>query len=169
MANRTFDQDNYSLIKRMVHLFADFSVSEAVTPVPTLQKWNYPTFGIGAAARTYTAAATASTLPTGAAYPLQYQAGSEGVLSVTRTAVGLYTLKLQDNYQRLMGLMAFPSGAGGTPVFALVSENTTISNYTGAGVTGSVIGLAFWDFAAAAVDPIGHVRLTLILADATEN
>jgi len=90
---------------------------------------------------------------------------------VTRTAVGLYTLKLQDNYQRLMDLNAYAAVAGGTPVFAKVTENTTISNYTGAAVAqnGSVIGLAFWDFAAAAVDPIGTVRIALTLADATES
>lgn len=133
-----------------------------------LQKWNYPVFGVGVNSRTYTAAATAAALPTGAAYPLQYQAGSEGILSIVRTAVGKYTLKLQDNYQRLVDLNAYAAVASGTPVFAKCTENTTTSNYTGAGVTGSVIGLAFWDFAAAAVDPIGMVRLSLTLADATE-
>lgn len=168
MANRTFDQDSFQLVKRRVTLFADITVSEAVTPVPTLNKWNYPCFGVGTNARTYTAAATAAALPTGAAYPLQYRAGTEGVLSITRTAVGLYTLKLQDNYQRLIGLQAFEATAGGTSTFARLSENTTISNYTGAGVTGSVIGLAFWDYANAAVDPIGEVRIQLELADATE-
>lgn len=168
MANRTFDQDSFQMVKRRVTLFADFTVSEAVTPVPTLNKWNYPTFGVGVNARTYTAAATAAALPTGAAYPLQYRAGFEGILSIARTAVGKYTLKLQDNYQRLMFVAGHAAVASGTPVFANVTENTTISNYTGAGVTGSVVGLAFWDFAAAAVDPIGEVRLILELADATE-
>jgi hypothetical protein len=167
MASRTFIDSNFSLIKRMVQLFLDISVSEAVTPVPTLQKWNYPVFGTGPTARTYTAAPSASTLPSGPGpYPLQYAAGSEGVLSIARTAVGLYTLTLQDNYQRLVGLNAFPSGAGGTPVFARVSENTTITNMSNS--VGSIIGLAFWDFAALAVDPIGHVRISLVLQDATE-
>lgn len=171
MANRTFSQDNYALIHREIRLYTSFSVSEAVTPVPTLLRWNYPTLGVGVNARTYTAAATATATPSGGApYPLQYQAGAEGVLSIVRTAVGKYTLQLQDNYQRLVDLNAYASVASGTPVFAIVTENTTISNYAGVAVarTGSLIGLAFWDFAAAAVDPIGVVRLSLTLADATE-
>lgn len=167
MASRSFIDSNFSLVKRMVHLFCDISISEAVTPVPTLQMWNYPVLGQGTAARTYTAAVSASTLPTGSGpYPLQYAAGSEGVLSVARTAIGKYTLTLQDNYQRLLQVNAHASVADGTPVFSLVTENTTI---TAMGTPpSSIIGLAFWDFAAAAVDPIGHVRIMLVLQDATE-
>ncbi len=167
MANRTYMDKNYSLIKREVRLYCDFSVSEAVTPVATLQKWNYPTFSAGPNARTYTAAASAAALPSGNPYPLQYQGGSEGVLDVTRTAVGKYTIRLQDNYQRLMFMAAHASGASGTPVFAICTENTTITNLGSTAGTG-IIGAAFWDFAAAAVDPIGHVRVVLILQDATE-
>ncbi len=169
MANRTFIDKSYTLIKREVRLYCSFSVSEAVTPVPTLQKWNYPTFGTGPAAFTYTAATAATAIPTGAPYPLQYTAGSEGVFSIARTAVGLYTLKLQDAYQRLMDLNAFASLAGGTPTFAHCTENTTISDLNGAsGSPGAIVGLAFWDFAGAAVDPIGMVRVALTLADASE-
>ena len=165
MAQRTYDQDSFQIIRKMVHLFASISVSEAVTPVPTLLKWNYPVFDVGVNARTYTAATTATGLPSGAAYPRQYQSGAEGVLSIARTAIGLYTLTLQDPYQRLMFVDGYAAVAGGTPVFAKVTENTTISSY--AGPTTSTVGLAFWDFAAAAVDPIGVVRLALILADST--
>jgi len=165
MAQRTFDQDSFQVIRRKVTLHASISVSEAVTPVPTLLKWNYPVFDVGVNARTYTAATTASGLPSGAAYPRQYQSGAEGVLSVARTAVGLYTIVLQDPYQRLVDLNAYAAVAGGTPVFAHCTENTTISSYAAA--AGSTIGLAFWDFAAAAVDPIGVVRLTFTLADST--
>lgn len=166
MANRTFDQDSFQLVKRRVTLFADFTVSEAATPVPTLNKWNYPTFGTGVNARTYTAAATAAALPSGAAYPLQYRAGAEGVLSIARTAAGKYTLTLQDRYQRVLQVKAHAATASGTPVFAICTENTTITSMATA--TGSIIGLAFWDFAAAAVDPIGEVKLEIELADATE-
>lgn len=165
MANRSFDQDSFQLVKRRVTLFADITFAE-VAGDPTLNKWVYPTFGVGVNARTYVAAATASALPTGAAYPLQYRAGAEGVLSIARTATGLYTLRLQDNYQRLLGIESLEVGAGGTSTFARVTENTTISDYSGS--TGSVVGLAFWDYANAAVDPLGEVRLTLELADATE-
>ena len=168
--NRTVDQDNYSFIKRMVRIFTTINFVEGVTPTATVMKWNYPTLGVGVNARTYTAA-TSGTLPAGAAYPLQYQYGAEGVFGITRTAVGLYTLKLQDNYQRLVDLNAYAASAGGATQFAKVTENTTISNYTGAAVAqnGSVIGLAFWDFANAAVDPIGQVRIALVLCDATES
>lgn len=147
-------------------LFADMTVSEAVTPVPVLNKWVYPTFGVGANARTYVAAATAAALPSGAAYPLQYRAGAEGVLSVVRTAIGKYTFTLQDRYQRLLFVDGHAAVASGTPVFAKVTENTTITSMFTA--TGSILGIAFWDFAAAAVDPIGEVRMVFELADATE-
>lgn len=167
MANRTYIDSNFSLVKRMVQLFCTINVSEAATPVPSLQKWNYPTFGTGPNARTYTAAPTSAGIPSSTgAYPLQYTAGSEGFFSVARTGTGLYTLTLQDQYQRMVGLRAYVSAAGGTPVFAQVTENTTITNM--AGTPGSIIGLAFWDFAAAAVDPIGAVRLAFVFADATE-
>ncbi len=167
MANRTGNQDGTALIKKMVHLFADITITEAVTPVPVLNKWNYPVFGGGVAARTYTAAASTPVPPTSAGnYPGQYQIGAEGIMLVTRTAVGLYTLRLQDNYQRLMAMTFFIAGAAGASTVARLNENTTISNYVAQG--GSLIGLAFLDFAGAAVDPIGHVRLELILADATE-
>lgn len=172
IANRTFDQDSFQVIHRRVTLFCSISVSEAVTPVPTLQRWVYPTFGAatagGVPTRAYTTATAPGVLPTGAAYPLQFQYGSEGVLTVARTAIGKYTLSLQDDYQRLVGLYAYAAVASGTPTFAVCTENTTISNYTGTGVPGSIVGLAFWDFAAAAVDPIGMVRIVLELADATE-
>ncbi len=166
MASRTFIDSNFSMIKRMVHIFADVNSPEGAAAA-TLQKWNYPVFGTGPNARTYTAAPVATALPSGPGpYPLQYTAGAEGVLSTTRTGTGLWTIKFQDNYQRLMSVIATPSSAGGTPTFAMVSKNTTTTNM--ASVGGSLVGLAFWDFAGAAVDPIGHVRLAFILGDATE-
>lgn len=166
MAQRSFIDSNFTLVKREVRLYATISVAEAVTPVPTLLKWNYGTFGTGPNVRTYTAAPTGTVPSSAGNYPLQYQVGAEGVLSVTRTATGLYTLRLQDNYQRLVGMNAYAAVAGGTPVFAKLTENTTITNMGSPG--GSLIGLAFWDFAAAAVDPIGTVRLSFNLQDATE-
>lgn len=166
MANRTFIDKNYSIVKRMVELYCTFTVTEG-TAVTTLQKWNYPVFGTGPTARTYTAATSASTLPSGSPYPLQYGAGSEGVLDVTRTGIGKYTFRLQDNYQRVLFLAGHAAGASGTPVFAIATENTTVTNLGSTAGTG-IIGVAFWDFAAAAVDPIGSVRMKFTLADATE-
>lgn len=169
MANRTFSPDLGTLAKSWRKLFCTISVTEAVTPVPSLLKWNYPTFGGGGPnAFTYTAAAVPSTLPTGAGpYPKQYEAGTEGVLTVVRTAIGKYTLTLQDNYQRLVNVNAYAAVASGTPVFAICTENTTITNLRTTSGLG-VIGLAFWDFNGAAVDPIGNVRIALELLDASE-
>lgn len=165
--NRSMIDKNYSLVKRMVDLFLTINVVEG-THATTLLKWNYGTFNQGPNIRTYTAAAVPATaLPTGnGPWPDQYQAGSEGSYSITRASTGLYTLVLQDNYERLVGLAAYAASAGGTPTFASISENTTISNT--ATVSGTaVIGLAFWDFAGSLVDPIGQVRIHLTLADSS--
>lgn len=172
MASRSFMDSNFSLVKRMVHLFCTINVSEAVTPVPTVMKWVYPQLGqstnAGQTARTYVTAPAATAIPSGAGpWPLQYTAGAEGVFSIVRTAIGLYTLTLQDPYQRMVGLDGYAAKAGGAPVFAKITENTTITNMAST-APGSIIGLAFWDFAAAAVDPIGQVRLMIVLADGTE-
>jgi hypothetical protein len=166
VANRSFIDSNFSLVKRMVHLFGCVSAAEGATTV-ILKKWNYPTLGAGTLARTYSAAATASALPSGAApYPLQYAAGSEGIRSVTRTATGKWTVTLQDNYQRMVGLNFYEANAGGVSTVVKLCEDTTLTNMAAAG--GSVIGLKFSSAAGAAADPIGDVRLELILQDATE-
>lgn len=165
MAQRTFIDKQYSLVKKLVSLFADFTVTEGSGAV-ALNRWNYGTFGTGPTINTYTAAATTPVPPSSAGnYAAQYQIGSEGVMMVTRTGTGLWTLRLQDNYMRLMGLNFFVASAGGLSTAAKLDENTTISNYGAPG--GSLVGLFFKDFAGAAVDPIGHVRLHLILADSS--
>ncbi len=166
MSNRTFIDSNFSLVKRMVHLFGAFSVGE--TGTPTLLKWNYPTFGGGVNARTYTAAPTSTLTPAAGNYPLQYQAGSEGIRSVARTATGLWTVTLQDNYQRMVGLTGFTRVAGGAAKIVGFNENTTITNMASGG--GSVIGVSLISATTALADPTSGdvVLLTFILADATE-
>ena len=167
MANRTFIDKNYSLVKRVVRLWADVLQEEAVTPVPVLRKWNYGTFNSGPNIRTYTAAATTPVPATSTGnFPSQYAVGTEGVATVTRTATGLWTVRLQDNYLRLLGLDFFVASAAGASAVGKLNENTTITNLSAAG--GSIIGLAFLDFAGAAVDPIGEVRLCFDLCDASE-
>ena len=59
MANRTFIDSNFTIIKRKVELYA--AVSVAAAGAVTLQKWVYPTLGQGALNRTYTTAPTSST------------------------------------------------------------------------------------------------------------
>lgn len=166
MANRQFIDKRYTLVKRVVDLFASITATEAGASV-VLNKWNYGTFNSGPTIRTYTAAPTTPASPSSAGnFPGQYQIGAEGVMTVARTAAGLWTLRLQDNYLRLLGLNFFVAAAAGASAVGKLNENTTISNYVAAG--GSLIGLAWLDFAGAAVDPIGEVRLHLTLSDASE-
>lgn len=166
MANRTMWGESKSLAKRIVRLWCDITAVEAGASV-TLNRWNYGTFATGPTINTYTAA-PATPVPASSAgnYPGQYQVGAEGVMLVTRTGTGLWTIRLQDNYFRLLGLNFFVAAAAGASAVGKCNENTTISNYGAAG--GSLIGLAFLDFAGVAVDPIGHVRLAFDLADASE-
>lgn len=165
MANRTFMDRQYTLIKRKVELFAAVSVGAA--GAVTLQKWNYPTFGSTVApASTYTAAPT--TTPTGGGYPLQYQTGAEGIRSVTRTAAGLWTVKLQDNYVRVLQVSAQEQLAGGLSASVSVGINSTLTSMTAAG--GSEIGIALLSATATAGDPAADtvVLLHIIMHDATE-
>lgn len=166
MASRSFIDKRYSVAKKLVDLYADFTGVEAASPV--LNRWNYGTFGTGPTINTYTAAATTPVPPSSAGnYAAQYQIGSEGVMLVTRTATGLWTLRLQDNYFRLVELNHFIAAAAGASTVAKVNENTTISDYDSPG--GTLIGLALLDYAGAAVD-LGagvHLRLHLTLADSS--
>ena len=147
--------------------FTEKYVSVAGGGAITLQKWNYPTLGGGANAQTYTAATTA-TAGVGNRYPLQYNAGAEGIYSVTRTAAGLWTVKLQDNYQRCLSVTANGQLAGGLSAIVNVGLNSTITNMTAQG--GSVIGLALLSATGTAADPAADelMLLTFVLADATE-
>lgn len=166
MANRTFMDQQYTLIKRRVDLFAAVSVGAA--GAVTLQKWNYPTLGTGPLARTYSAAPLATALPSGAPYPLQYAAGAEGIRSVTRTGTGAWTVQLQDNYQRVLGVTFNIQKAGGAGATVQIGIDSTITNMASNG--GSTIGLLLMSSTATAADPAsGDVMLLhFILADATE-
>lgn len=166
MAERSFIDKTYTLIKRPVDIYCSIAVGAA--GAVTLQKWNYPTLGGGVNKQTYTSAPTGSVTAQAGNYPLRYQYGSEGVLSVTRTATGLWTIVLQDNYQRLMGVPYYVSVAGGLSNIVSIAENSTVTNMNAAG--GSIIGLALLSSSATAADPTsGHViRLNFRLADASE-
>lgn len=165
MADRTFVEKRYSLVKRRVDLYAVILVDPAGT-TPQLQKWNYPTLGTGPLARTYSAAPLPTALPSGAPYPLQYSAGAEGVRSVTRTGVGQWQVQLQDNYQRHFGVGFTLEIAGGV-VSGQVAINSTTTNMAAAG--GSILGLTTLVGGAAADLTSGTiVNLRIFLADATE-
>lgn len=166
MADRTFVEKQYTMVKRRIELYA--AVAGAGAAQPTLLRWNYPTFGAGPAARTYTAAPTANALPSGVPGHLQYGCGAEGVRSITRTGVGLWTVQLQDNYQRILMVVCttmVAGGVGGT-VRQVVVNTTPMAM---AAVGGSTFGLVL-TAGAALVDPaVGETLLLKFdLADATE-
>src|SRR3990167_1611795 len=102
MPNRTFMDKSYSLAKGEVRLYCDVTADEVGTTI-ALQEWNYPQLGMGTTApgRTYTAAPTTGG---STSWPSQHVQGAEGIFSVTRTAVGLWTVVLQDANQRLLAL-----------------------------------------------------------------
>lgn len=158
MANRTFIDKSYELIKGQVQLYCAVSVGE--TGAVTLLKWNYPQMGQTAApARTYTAAPTTGG---SAGYPTAYAQGAEGVFSVARTGSGLWTVTLQDAYQRLVWLSGYSSLTGGLGSIMTVAENTTITNMNSGTPPRSVIGVALLSANAQPADPASGVRLNLV-------
>jgi hypothetical protein len=167
VANRQFDQYGLTIQKRWVTLWAEVAVPTGTAPV--LQKYNYPVFGTGPSARTLTAAATASA-PLG--FPNNYQAGAEGVFSVARPgSAGLWTITLQDNYQRVLSVHGNMSCASGvnTNIIA-VSENTSVTNLASA--NGSIIGVKLLTSSNTPADPTADastvIRIMLMLQDSTE-
>jgi hypothetical protein len=163
MVNRTFEQQSLSILKRQVSVWGVFSVG--ADGAVTLQKWNYPALGGSSVSRTYSAAPTGTA---GIGYPQNYQIGADCVKSVTRTGTGLWTVTLQDNYQRMLMLECSVSIAGGLTNIVAVGENSTISNMSAA--NGSVIGVALLSANGTAADPTSGsiVRLKFELQDATE-
>jgi hypothetical protein len=164
MASRAFDQWLWTIPKRVVLITANVAVPTGTTPV--LQKYNYPVLGSGG--RTLSAA-TVGTTPLG--FPQNYQSGSEGIFSVARTGTGLWTITLQDNYQRL--LIAFGSlSIASTAVHNIVevAENPTITSMSSA--NGSVVGFKLLSATNTLADPTADastvVRLVMLFADATE-
>ncbi len=82
MANRNFNQFQWSLEKKLVNLFAN-TVGGGTGVNMTLQSWNDQSGTTGALA---TAAS----------------GGFKGVKSVTRNGTGDFTFTFQDNYRRLL-------------------------------------------------------------------
>jgi hypothetical protein len=163
MANRQFRDSSFTIVNREVRLYCAVSVGAA--GAVTLQKWNYPTLGTGPNARTYTAAPTTAA---GQGYPTMYQNGAEGVRSVTRTGTGLWTLQLQDTYQRVLGVNFNVQKAGGLSTIMAVGINSTLTSLSASG--GATIGLALLSATATAADPASGdlVLLSIRLQDATE-
>lgn len=167
MASRAFSQMLMTVQKRVVEIYAFITVPSGTTPV--LQKYNYPQLGqVGGTARTLTAATVATSAPLG--FPQNYQSGTEGVYSVARTAVGLWTLTLQDNYQRILSVRGDMSIAGGLANIVNIVENPSITNLSSA--NGSIVGIALQSSTATLADPTAAattlVRVCITFCDATE-
>ena len=163
MADNTYTDVSYSVIKREVRLYA--AVDVAAAGAVTLLRWNYPQMGQTAAPNsTYTAA---SVLPTGNGFPQLGQTGAEGIRSVTRTAAGLWTVKFQSNFQRVMRVDAQGQLAGGLSAIVGVGINSTLLSM--AAVNGSEVGIALLSATATALDPAAGTTmlLTFTLADST--
>lgn len=164
-ANRTFNPSDLSLLKKERIIRAFITVPTGTTPV--LQKWNYGAFNTGTAANTLSAAATTggSTTPYN-----KYAQGDAGVFSVARTATGLWTLTLQDNYRRLLHVSGDMSIAGGTANIIAVVENPTITNISAANQ--GIVGIALLSATGTLADPTAAattlIRIKIELADATE-
>lgn len=165
MANRSFQDTQYTLIKREVRLYAAVAVGAA--GAVTLKKWVYPTLGAGPNARTYQDAPLATSLPSGVPGALQYNAGAEGVRSVTRTGVGAWTIKLQDNYQRLTALSFITENTTGAATVITVAKGPATGMDA---VGGSEITVVFSSAASTPADPAEGdlILLSITLADGTE-
>lgn len=158
MANRYFMNQSYSLVKGEVRLYAAFTAAELASP--TLLEWNYPQMGQGttAPARTYTAAPTTGGAAT---FPLTAAQGAEGIFSVARTAVGLWTVTFQDGYQRLIDLHGYVSVAGGSTNVVAIHENTSITNLMSGTPPRAIVGVSFLSATGTLADPTTGARVQL--------
>lgn len=156
MANRTFINQQWTLLKGVTTLWARFLVTGTT---PALMKWNYPQLGqTGSPANTYTAAPTTGG---GLGFPNRYNQGADGVYSVSRTATGLWSVQLSDFYSRLISVTGFQSLAGGAATIVAVAENTTISAMATAANGGSLIGVALLSSTGTLADPATTTSMTL--------
>lgn len=96
---------------------------------------------------------------------------SQGVLSISRTGVGAYTINFGsavgvDTYQRLMAFSYCSVAASGQATAAcnIVADNSAVLATPG-------INIQFVDFAGAAVDPASgeNLRIEIVLSNSTAN
>lgn len=127
MGNRFYNQYSSSLEKGRVTIHVHVAIG--ATGAPTLQAWNPNT-------RTYSTAGTA---------------GFAGVKSVARTGAGLYTITLQDSFQRVLGVEALFGLAGGLSVVTDVALNSSTTSVNSASTP--TVGIACMSSTATAADP----------------
>lgn len=165
MANRTFIQDAYGLIKKPVYLYPVISVGAA--GAVTLKK---RTFTAGGASSLSSSSSLGNAPTSGVGYAV---GDGVGTRSVARTGTGLWTITLSDPYQYLLGVcmvsLSSATGLWTTPSIGVVSGSTTITTNTGVG-NGGVISVVIQNGSGAATDPANGDTITLeiMLGDATE-
>ena len=115
MANRAFANQQFTLVKGRVTLWARITIG--ATGAPTLTKFN-------------PVDATFSSAPTTGTGP--YAIGCEGIKSITRNATGTYTVVLQDRYRRLLSLGLTVANATGAPTAFGLGLWTTGTDVTSA-------------------------------------
>ncbi len=98
MASRAFANQQFSMVKGRVTLWARITIG--ATGAPTLTKFN-------------PVDATFSAAPTTGSGP--YAIGCEGIKSISRSAAGTYVVVLQDRYRRLLSLGLTTANATGAP------------------------------------------------------
>ena len=138
MADRNWTLPSGSLDKGLVWVFAVVNVGAA--GATTLQQWN-------PGSRTYSAAPAA---------------GFRGVKSVTRTATGLWTVLLQNPYQRVMQVAITPQLAGGLAVCTDVAVNLTGTNVNSN--TAPTLNLALLSATVTAADPASGEQILLAMS-----
>lgn len=98
MANRAFANQQFSMVKGRVTLWARITIG--ATGACTLTKFN-------------PVDATFSSAPTTGTGP--YAIGCEGIKSISRSAAGTYVLVLQDRYRRLLDMGLTVANSTGAP------------------------------------------------------
>lgn len=125
MANRTFQTDSRSFIKKLVSLYPVVAVGAA--GAVTLKKRQFTAAGSGSAAPAYSLVSA----PTSG---VGYACGDgQGVKGVTRNSAGDWTFTLSDPYLYLVGVeLVGITNTGGTNASAIngIAVNTTTTSVT---------------------------------------
>lgn len=164
MANRTFQERQFGLVKRKVSLYPVVSVGAA--GAVTLQKRTFTATGA-----TLVASSSLGAAPTtGVGYA---KGDGAGTASVSRTGTGAWTVTLSDSYQYLLGVSIVQTsnatGAITAGMVGIVSGTTNVTTNTSVG-SGGVVAIVLSSAAGTPADPASGDVLTLevILGDATE-
>ncbi len=165
MANRTFVQQQYTLLRGLVHLYPVVKMTEATT-APVLQKRTFTAAGTGATAP---ANALAAAPTTGVGYAVGDAAGTR---SVARTGSGAWTFTLSDSYLYLVGfrIVQFYSATAISTVLGVgVDTTTNVTTYTSVGNGGTIDVILYDESGAADPGSVGdQFTFEIILGNAGE-